>query len=103
MITASVMCGVATLGSVCANESNSSQIEVTSSSNQATIDHVECYESSRMSNPGDYCYQNIGPWNSTSASVDEVRMHVSLQSMVQQGLPTSVIQKYYPEYSPTHR
>ncbi|MFJ4208845.1 hypothetical protein ACIPY2_10335 [Paenarthrobacter sp. NPDC089675] len=56
-----------------------------------------------MNNPDDYCYRNIGPWNSTTASVSEVRAHVSLQSMIEQDMPASVIQKYYPEYSPADK
>lgn len=41
----------------------------------------------------------IGPANSTPATVEEVRSHVSLEDMAQQGFSLKNIQKYYPKAS----
>lgn len=102
-IIAVAMCGTAAFGIVGASASDSNQVSRTNSDREVQGDHPECYDSSRMNNPEDYCYRNIGPWNSTTASASEVRAHVSLQSMIEQDMPTSVIQKYYPEYSPADK
>ncbi len=97
------LCGVTGLGIVGA-QASAGYWEVVPSAGPSDpdwLDHPECYDSRRMNDPADYCYQNIGPWNSTSATVADVRAHVSLQSMIDHGTPLKDIRKYYPEYSPS--
>ena len=68
--------------------------------NLKAVDHPECYDEVKMNDPKDFCYQTMGPWNSTLATAEEVRASVSVESMVTQGLSTQQIRAYYPEYTP---
>ncbi|WP_427017070.1 hypothetical protein ACQCSX_20660 [Pseudarthrobacter sp. P1] len=63
--------------------------------------HPECYDAAKLNDPSDFCYQTMGPWNSTLATFDEVRQHVSIETMVEMGRTTAQIQRYYPDYTPT--
>ena len=66
-------------------------------------DHPECYDTAKINDPNDFCYQTIGPWNSRLLSDDEVRSVASLEQMISAGHPTDQIQRYYPEYTPERK
>ncbi|WP_416404766.1 hypothetical protein [Arthrobacter sp. LFS091] len=65
--------------------------------------HPECYNATKLNDPNDFCYQTIGPWNSTRSSDEEVRSLMSLERMVEFGLKVEEIQRYYPDYSPSSK
>lgn len=65
-----------------------------------TQDHDECYDGKKPNDPSDFCYQTIGPWNSTTSTDEEVRELVSIEQMVAIGATTAEIQRYYPRYRP---
>jgi hypothetical protein len=62
--------------------------------------HPECYDAAKLNDPSDFCYQTMGPWNSTLATDDEVRRFVSVDAMARAGMSAAQIQRYYPAYSP---
>ena len=67
------------------------------------LDHPECYNEARLNDPNDYCYQTVGPWNSTKSPDEEVRALMPVERMVTAGKTVAEIQRYYPEYSPAAR
>ena len=72
-----------------------------SGATQSDASHPECYDAQKLNDPNDYCYQTIGPWNSTLSNAEEVRSLVSLEKMVQTGMKAEEIRRYYPEYQPS--
>lgn len=62
-------------------------------------EHPECYEEARKTNPNDWCYKNIGPWNSDLLSPSQVRAVMSVEDMIDFGDSDRLIQRYYPEYN----
>jgi len=63
-------------------------------------DHPECFNTKKLNDPNDFCYQTIGEWNSTASTDGEVRGLVSIEQMKAIGATTAEIQRYYPEYTP---
>ncbi|MGO4805180.1 hypothetical protein AB4089_08645 [Arthrobacter sp. 2MCAF15] len=64
------------------------------------LEHPECYNEARLSDPNDFCYRTMGPWNSTKSSDEEVRSMISVEQMIEAGRTVQEIRRYYPEYSP---
>lgn len=88
------------MGGAFAGIQASTNTEQVAAPSMGDTSHPECYDAAKMNDPNDFCYQTIGPWNSTLSSAEEVRSLVSLEKMISVGMPTAHIQRYYPEYQP---